>query len=110
MGGSNRPPSNVPATTHESVSVPSLMGGADGPQVVVSGDATSGSGESVDLPQGPVSLGSVQPYDQVYAEYESSARQSVARQSLPAGLQGVVQRYFTSIAPEGTSEGSTSTP
>lgn len=108
--GGNRAPSNTAPTTYDPVSVPSLLGGSDGPQVAVSGNVSSASGESMDLPTGPVSLGTVRPYDSVYGEYEAAARQSVARQSLPSGLQGLVQRYFSSIAPEETSGQGTSAP
>jgi hypothetical protein len=41
----------------------------------------------------------VRPYNQVYAEYAQEARQSAARQSLPANVQTLVDRYFGAISP-----------
>jgi hypothetical protein len=43
----------------------------------------------------------VRPYDQVFGEYDAAARQSLARRPLPPALSGLVQRYFSSITPEG---------
>jgi hypothetical protein len=35
----------------------------------------------------------------VYGQYEAAARQALGRQALPQNLQGLVQRYFSAIAP-----------
>ena len=79
---------------------PRLLGGEDGAALRARGDATSASGAGVGLPNSPVALGADRPYEEVYAEYEATARQSVARQSLPPPLRGLVQRYFSAIEPE----------
>jgi hypothetical protein len=86
-------------TTYDPVYAPTHLGGEPGPQVQVGGDATDARGDNVDLPQGPVTAGDVRPYDQVYSQYAQEARQSVARQSLPPNVQGLVDRYFGAIAP-----------
>ena len=49
----------------------------------------------MELPNSPLSLGAVRPYDEVYGQYESAARQSLSRNPLPPSLQGLVQRYFS---------------
>jgi hypothetical protein len=49
-------------------------------------------------------LGAQRPYDEVYGQYEAAARQSLARQSLPPNLQGLVQRYFSAIEPGKSSD------
>jgi hypothetical protein len=54
----------------------------------------------VALPDSPVVLGAARPYDEVYGQYETAARQSMVRQALPPALQGLVQRYFSALAPE----------
>ena len=74
-----------------------------GSRVGLSGDAEGAEGQTVQLPDSPVELGAIRPYASVYAEYEASARQSLARRPLPPALEAAVQRYFSSIAP---SEGS----
>lgn len=84
-----------------------LLGGDDGAALRARGDATGASGAGVGLPNSPVALGVDRPYDEVYAEYEATARQSLARQSLPPPLRGLVQRYFSAIEPAaGAEEGS----
>jgi hypothetical protein len=65
------------------------------------GQASGASGPSRELPEGPLELGAVRPYDQVFGEYDAAARRSLARRPLPPALSGLVQRYFSSIAPEG---------
>jgi hypothetical protein len=81
------------------VYAPGLPGGEGGQAVQASGDVAGAGGEAVDLPESPVTAGARRPYDQVYGEYEQAARQSLGRQSLPPALQGLVQRYFSSIDP-----------
>ena len=78
---------------------PSLMGGGGGPRVQAPGDVSGSDGPTVELPDSPLELGSVRPYDEVYGEYEASARQSLSRQPLPPALLGLVQRYFSAIKP-----------
>ncbi|HZR98619.1 MAG TPA: hypothetical protein VFE37_07935 [Chloroflexota bacterium] len=91
-------------TAYEAIYAPSLLGGAGGPQVAAPGDVAGASGESVALPDAPVALGAVRPYDEVYGQYEAAARQSLVRQALPPALQGLVQRYFSALAPEPSAE------
>jgi hypothetical protein len=103
MGGSQAP-SNQPATAYDSIYAPSLLGGEGGPSAQAPGDAAGSSGQTVDLPESQLDLGTVRPYNEVYGDYEADARRSLSRQSLPPALQGVVQRYFSAIAPEGTEQ------
>ena len=97
-------PSRVGATIYDPVYAPRLIGGEGGSETQLSGDPDGASGQSVEMPDGPVTLGQVRPYDEVYAEYEAAARESLGRGSLPPALQGLVQRYFVSLAPERSAE------
>ena len=101
LAGGSAAPSLRGATNYDPVYAPSLMGGGDGPRMDASGGAQGASGETVELPDSPLELGSVRPYDEVYGRYEAAARQSLSRQPLPPSLQGLVQRYFSAIAPDG---------
>lgn len=85
---------------YDPVYAPTRLGGEPGPDVQLPSDPTGASGSSVELPRGPLSVGDVQPYNQVYADYAEAARQSAARQPLPPNVQGMVDRYFGAIAPE----------
>jgi hypothetical protein len=58
----------------------------------------------VELPDSPLALGSVRPYQTVYGEYEERARHSLAQQTLPPALESLVQRYFSAIAPTAAPE------
>ena len=101
-GGSSRPqvaPNSAAPTTYDQVYAPSHLGGDGGPAVQPAGDPTGAGGAGVDLPDGPLTLGDVRPYDQVYAQYAQEARQSSSRQTLPPNVQNVVDQYFGSIAP-----------
>lgn len=95
-------PNAASATAYDPVYAPSRLGGDGGPEVQVQGDATGARGAGVDLPQGPLTVGDVRPYDQVYAQYAREARQATSRQSLPSNVQNLVDRYFGSIAPNDT--------
>jgi hypothetical protein len=77
------------------------MGGAAGPDVAVAGDVSTATGELAELPESPLALGALRPYEAVYAEYELGARQALSRQPLPPALEALVQRYFTAISPPG---------
>jgi hypothetical protein len=92
-------PNSAAAVEYDPVYAPSRLGGEGGPVVQAPGDATGATGAGVDLPQGPLTVGEVRPYNEVYAEYAQEARQSAARQSLPANVQTLVDRYFGSISP-----------
>ncbi len=97
--GGSVAPSMRGSTNYERIYAPSLLGGEGGPRVQSPGDAAGASGEVVDLPNSPLELGELRPYDQVYGRYEAEARQSASRQSLPPALQGLVQRYYSAIDP-----------
>ncbi|MHB1416171.1 MAG: hypothetical protein ACYC1C_13060 [Chloroflexota bacterium] len=101
-GGSNIAPSNSGATNYDPIYAPSLLGGEGGPRVQAPGQAEGNSGQTVDLPNSPLSLGSVRPYNEVYGEYEAAARQSLSRQPLPPALQSLVQKYFSALKPATT--------
>jgi hypothetical protein len=95
--GSGAAPNDT--TPYDPVYAPTHLGGDQGQQVQIGADTSNARGDSVDLPQGPVSTGDVRPYDQVYARYAEEARQAAARQALPPNVQGLVDRYFGAIAP-----------
>lgn len=84
---------------YDRVYAPSLMGGQGGARIRAPGDGGAATGERVELPESRVSLGALWPYNEVYGEYETAARESAARQALPPALQSLVQRYFSSIKP-----------
>lgn len=86
-------------TGYDRVYAPSLLGGEGGPQVQAPGDTAGAAGQGVELPQSPLELGAARPYSEVFAQYQASARQALARQALPPALQSMVQRYFSSIEP-----------
>jgi hypothetical protein len=98
-GQAGGPPGAPGAVPYDPVYAPGLPGGEGGPAIQASGDVDGASGETVDLPESPLTAGARRPYDQVYGEYERAARQSLGRQSLPPALQGLVRRYFSSIDP-----------
>jgi len=97
--GGNSAPSNSGPVAYDPIYAPSLLGGEGGPSVQAPGDAVGSDGQTVDLPDSPLALGSVRPYDEVYGQYEEAARQALAREPLPPALQGLVQRYFTAVRP-----------
>jgi hypothetical protein len=103
MGGTAQPSTRGPVP-YDSIYAPSLIGGDGGARVGLPGDASGASGNTVELPDSPLALGAVRPYDEAYGQYEAAARQSLARQSLPPPLQGLVQRYFSAIEPARESE------
>jgi hypothetical protein len=92
-------PNSATPTTYDPIYAPSRLGGEGGPAVQPAGDPTGARGAGVDVPNGPLTVGDVRPYDQVYSQYAQEARQSASRQSLPPNMQNAVDRYFGSIAP-----------
>ncbi len=48
---------------------------------------------------GQVTPGVARPYQEVYRQYETYARESVERNNLPLSEQELVRDYFTEIAP-----------
>ncbi|HEV8637393.1 MAG TPA: hypothetical protein VG370_24495, partial [Chloroflexota bacterium] len=99
--GGGRAPSNAGATGYEPVYAPSRLGGEGRVDVQAPGQTEGASGPTRELPEGPLALGAVRPYDEVFGDYEAAARRSLARRPLPPALSGLVQRYFSSITPEG---------
>ena len=97
--GGTAAPNTAGPTRYDPIYAPSLLGGESGPDVAAPGDVAGSGGPTVDLPESPLTLGPVRPYDEVYGDYEAAARQSLGRQPLPPALQGLVQRYFTAIKP-----------
>lgn len=100
LGGGNQAPGNPGTVNYDPIYAPSRLGGAGGSRVEIPNNAAGASGDTVDLPNGPLATGAVHPYDQVYGQYAAEARESLARQPLPSGLQSLVQRYFSAIEPE----------
>ena len=92
-------PNNAGAAMYDPVYAPGFLGGEGGPRVEAPGDPAGAGGDTVELPESPLELGALRPYNEVYGAYEAAARQSLARQPLPPSLQGLVQRYFSAIAP-----------
>lgn len=100
MAGGLTAPNVRGATGYERIYAPTLMGGEGGATIRAPGEAAGASGDTVELPESQVSMGSLRPYNEVYGEYESAARESVSRKQLPPAMQTLVQRYFSSIKPE----------
>lgn len=100
LAGGQGVPSERSPTRYERIYATSLVGGDDGARVQAQGDAAGASGDTVEIPESQVSLGSLRPYNEVYGEYESAARESASRKQLPPALLNLVQRYFSSIKPE----------
>ncbi|MGI5835576.1 MAG: hypothetical protein ACOX87_03660 [Chloroflexota bacterium] len=98
--GAGIAPSERGSTQYEKIYAPSFIGGEGGPRVQAPGDAAGASGDTVEMPESEVSLGNLLPYNEVYGEYESAARESASRKQLPPALQTLVQRYFSAIKPE----------
>jgi hypothetical protein len=99
QAGQRVAPNSATPSVYDAVYAPSHLGGEGGPALQPGGDPTGARGAGVDLPEGPLTVGDVRPYDQVYAQYAQEARQSTSRQSLPPNVQNMVDRYFGSIAP-----------
>jgi hypothetical protein len=101
LAGGRAAPGSGGTAVYVPLAGPSLMGGAAGPDVAVAGDVSTATGELAELPESPLALGALRPYEAVYAEYELGARQALSRQPLPPALEALVQRYFTAISPPG---------
>ena len=66
-------------TVYTPLANPSLLGGPDGREVGVAGDVAEARGQTVELPDSPLALGAVRPYETVYPDYAASAGQALAR-------------------------------
>lgn len=97
-GGSGTASVRTP-TTYETVFAPHLAGGGRGVSASISGQARGAAGQSVDLPESPLTLGQLRPYNEVFAGYEAAARRTLSRSSLPPNLEALVRAYFGAIQP-----------
>jgi hypothetical protein len=97
-GGSGVAPARD-ATTYETVFAPRLMGGQAGASVNVSGQAKGASGQMLELPESQLTMGRLRPYNEVFANYESAARRTLSRSTLPPNLESLVRAYFGAIQP-----------
>ena len=61
------------------------------------GPLGDGSNVSEQQGNGPITKGSIRPYEEVVGAYKNSYLESSDRLQLPKDLQNVVQSYFTSI-------------
>jgi hypothetical protein len=87
--------------SHELVTVPSQrLGDASGPTDTVSGPLGAGPSQSQTSANSQVSAGGTLPYEEVYAQYEQFARESLTKGSIPSDYQEVVKEYFESIEPQ----------
>jgi hypothetical protein len=50
--------------------------------------------------QSPMVDGTSRPYEDVFADYEAAARDSLDRHALPQHMQNLVRDYFIEIQPE----------
>jgi hypothetical protein len=78
------------------LTTPKRIGGSS--QTSVDGGALGdGSHVSEQQGNGPITKGSIRPYEEVIGSYKDSYLESSERLQLPKDLQNVVQSYFTSI-------------
>ncbi|MDM5246696.1 MULTISPECIES: hypothetical protein [unclassified Lysinibacillus] len=78
------------------LTTPNRIGGSS--QTSVDGGALGdGSNISEQQGNGPITKGSIRPYEEVIGSYKDSYLESSERLQLPKDLQNVVQSYFTSI-------------
>jgi len=88
------------AGRHELVTVPSQrMGDGNGPVDTVGGPLGAGPFQSRPSANSPISSGAALPYEEVYAEYEQFARESLSKGTIPADYQETVKKYFEGIEP-----------
>lgn len=78
------------------LTTPNRIGGSS--QTSVDGGALGdGSHVSEQQGNGPITKGTIRPYEEVIGSYKDSYLESSERLQLPKDLQNVVQSYFTSI-------------
>ncbi|GLC87655.1 hypothetical protein [Lysinibacillus piscis] len=78
------------------VTTPNRIGGSSETSVD-GGKLGEGSPASAQQGNGPITKGSIRPYEEVIGAYKDSYLESSERLQLPKDLQHVVQSYFTSI-------------
>ncbi len=78
------------------LTTPKRIGGSSQTSVD-SGTLGEGSHVSEQQGNGPITKGSIRPYEEVIGSYKDSYLESSERLQLPKDLQKVVQSYFTSI-------------
>ncbi len=84
----------------EQIYAPNRLGGS-GQESQVNGTAgDKGDSTQVNSDNGLVSGGSLLPYSQVLAQYQSEALESLDKQEVPANLQNLVKDYFLSLSGE----------
>ena len=77
------------------LTTPRIGGSSD--TTVDSGQLGDGSNVSEQQGNGPITKGSIRPYEEVIGSYKDSYLESSERLQLPKDLQHVVQSYFTTI-------------
>lgn len=78
------------------LTTPKRLGGSSETSVD-GGPLGDGSNVSEQQGNGPITKGSIRPYEEVVGAYKNSYLESSDRLQLPKDLQNVVQSYFTSI-------------
>lgn len=78
------------------LTTPKRLGGSSETSVD-GGPLADGSNVSEQQGNGPITKGSIRPYEEVVDAYKNSYLESSERLQLPKDLQNVVQSYFTSI-------------
>lgn len=97
-GGQGDPPDARGA--YSQVFDPSPRLGTDGQATLLQGQADGDGGATqFETSEGKVAAGQFRPYDQVFAQYEEQAMQSMARVELPPGVQELVKSYFSALDP-----------
>lgn len=84
---------------YEKIFAPRLAG-TDGQSSVVKGERGSGPETVLETGNLPVSPGLLRPYNEVIADYEQEARQTLDRTPVPPVLKEMVRSYFSSLEPD----------
>ncbi|MGE7944676.1 hypothetical protein ACQKNB_21685 [Lysinibacillus xylanilyticus] len=96
QGQGNGKGAGVGQGNRDLLTTPNRIGGSS--QTSVDGGALGdGSNISEQQGNGPITKGSIRPYEEVIGSYKDSYLESSERLQLPKDLQNVVQSYFTSI-------------
>ncbi|RDU38547.1 hypothetical protein DRW41_03015 [Neobacillus piezotolerans] len=98
QGGSPGAGAGLGQGSREFLTVPEKIGGN---KTVESDFGELGEGGSSQFESdGPIQLGTLRPYEEVYGEYAASYRNSLDRVKLPGGLETIVKNYFSDLDPE----------
>ena len=81
---------------YEKVFDPRLLG-AEGNSSQVRGTRGGGPEDVVQTDNSPTSLGMLRPYNEVIADYEREARQTIDRSPVPPSMKDLVKNYFSSL-------------